>query len=139
MIFSKIRFLLLTTLALAACGGAASPSETEDSTEASSDALSGVPTRCYVFLDPPCHLHPEVPSRRWLPDNYQGSPFSQARCMQRARDFHQYCGIPPQGRVLAAFNLITPGGELTIGAQNVGGPGQPVFTYGLGWEELPTR
>ncbi|MFO0726205.1 MAG: hypothetical protein U1E65_20645 [Myxococcota bacterium] len=135
----KPLFAICVAALATACGGQGGAGQTDDGLTQTEDALSGVPTRCYVYIDPPCALHPEVPSRTWINDNYQGSPFSQARCFGRARDFHQWCGLPVQGRVLAGFNLITPNGELTIGAQNVGGPGAPVFTYGLGWEELPTR
>jgi len=98
----------------------------------------GPPTHCYISIGGPSQrCNGFSAPGGWFEDNYQGSGQNSGRCLLRAREYQQYCGMPSFVPVTAAFN-VDP--VATVTAQTAFGQGfHPPVTYGFGWVALPTQ
>lgn len=88
---------------------------------------------CYVYSPHPCaHMY----LGQWTADNYEGSSSNTGRCMRRAQEYHDWCGIPNGYEVYAAYNVTINGVSTTVTSIAYKAPGN-VLRFGYKWTYLP--
>lgn len=89
---------------------------------------------CYIYIAGSCSAHPELKANTWFTEDYNGSGSNGAICVHRAREYREYCQMPPDKNayVNAAFVID---GEIAIAKQFRGG-GDPETTFSTGWSPV---
>ena len=76
---------------------------------------------CYIYISPgPTNSNcTDIPKADYVADSFQGSNINPRRCLNRAIEYHNYCGLSSKRYVNAYFVLD---GVATVASSTTGNP-----------------